>query len=50
MVIHVANDAEAIAHAEAIRGYLAAELWDVESLRIVKYLTGNGRELSQAAE
>jgi hypothetical protein len=42
--------AEAIAQAEAIRGSLAAELLDVEGLRIVKYLPGNGRAPSQAAE
>jgi hypothetical protein len=34
-IIHAANDAEAIAHAEAIRGSLSAELLDVEGLRIV---------------
>jgi len=35
-VIHAPNDAEAIAQAEAMRGPLAAELLDVEGLRIVK--------------
>ena len=41
-IIHAANDAEAIAQAEVVRGSLAAELLDVEGLRIVKYLPGNG--------
>jgi hypothetical protein len=50
MVIHAANDAEAIAQAEATRGPFDAELLDVNGLRIVKYLSGNGRALSQAAE
>ena len=49
-VIHAANDAEAIAQAEVIRGSLAAELLDVEGLRIVKYLPGNGEASSEAAE
>ena len=49
IIVHAADDAEAIAHAEAIRGYLAAELLDVESLRIVKYLPGNGEVSSEAA-
>jgi hypothetical protein len=46
-VIHAANDSEAIAQAEAVRGSLPAELLDVESLRIVKYL-GNREASSQA--
>jgi hypothetical protein len=50
MVIHAADDAEAIAQAEAMCGPFAAELLDVEGLRIVKYLPGNGRAPSQAAE
>jgi hypothetical protein len=37
-VIHAADDAEAIARAERMRGSLPAELLDVEGLRIVKYL------------
>jgi len=41
MVIHAAKDTEAIAQAEAVRGSLAAEVLDVDSLRIVKYL-GDG--------
>jgi hypothetical protein len=41
-VIHAANDAEAIAQADATRGAFAAELLDVEALRIVKYLPNNG--------
>ena len=49
-VIHAVSDTEAIAQAEAMRGSLAAELLDVEGLRIVKYLPGNGGALSQAAE
>ena len=49
-VIHAASDAEAIAQAEAMCGSLAAELLDVEGLRIVKYLPCNGRSPPQAAE
>jgi hypothetical protein len=49
-IIHAANDTEAIAQAEAIRGPLAAELLDVEGLRVVKYLPGNDPASSQAAE
>ena len=49
-IIHAANDAEAIAQAEVVRGSLAAELLDVEGLRIVKYLPGNGGAPSQAAK
>ena len=41
-LIHAANDAEAIAQAEVVRGSLAAELLDTEGLRIVKYLPGKG--------
>ena len=48
-VIHAANDADAIAQAEALRGSLAGELMDVEGLRIVKYLPGNGGAPPQAA-
>jgi len=48
-VIHAANDADAIAQAEAMRGSLAGELLDVEGLRIVKYLPGNGGAPPQAA-
>ena len=40
IVIHAADDAEAIAQAERMRGSFPAELLDVEGLRIVKYLTG----------
>jgi hypothetical protein len=40
-IISAANDAEAIAQAEAIRGSLAAELLDYDGLRIVKYLPPN---------
>jgi hypothetical protein len=47
-IVHAANDAEAIAQAEAIRGPFAAELLDVDGLRIVKYL-GNGQASSQAS-
>ena len=50
MAVHAANDAEAIAQAEAICGSSAAELLDVERLRIVKYLLGNGEASSEAAE
>jgi hypothetical protein len=49
-VIHAPSDAEAIAQAEAIRGSLAAELLDVEGLRFVKYLPGNGGSPPQAAD
>ena len=49
-VIQAANDVEAIAQAEAMRGSLAAELLDVDGLRIVKYLPGNGGSPPQAAE
>ena len=38
IVIHAADDAEAIAQAEGMRGSFPAELLDVEGLRIVKYL------------
>ena len=48
-VIHAAYDADAIAQAEALRGSLAGELLDVEGLRIVKYLPGNGGAPPQAA-
>jgi hypothetical protein len=48
-VVHAANDAEAIARAEAMRGSLAAELLDVDGLRIVKYLSDDGRSPPQAA-
>jgi hypothetical protein len=41
-VIHAANDAEAIVQAEAMCGAFAAELLDVEALRIVKYLPCGG--------
>jgi hypothetical protein len=44
-VIHAANDADAIAQAEAMRG----SLLDVEGLRIVKYPPGNGGAPPQAA-
>ena len=40
-LISAANDTEAIAQAEAIRGSLAAELLDYDGLRIVKYLPPN---------
>src|SRR5262249_13367950 len=40
IVIHAADDAEAIAQAEGMRGSFPAELLDVEGLRIVKYLNG----------
>jgi hypothetical protein len=43
MPIQAANDAEAIAIAEAMRGSLAAELLDTEGLRIVAHLHGVGR-------
>ena len=50
MVIHAADDAHAIAQAGIVRGSCAAELLDVEGLRIVKYLPGNGEVSSEAAE
>ena len=43
VIIDAANDDEAIAQAEVIRGSFAAELLDIEGLRIVKYLPGVGR-------
>ena len=49
-VIDAANDDEAIARAEVARGSFAAELLDIEGLRIVKYLPGNGRSPPQAAD
>jgi hypothetical protein len=48
--VRAANDAEAIAKAEAMHGLFAAELLDVEGLRIVRYLPGNGEASSEAAE
>ena len=42
VVIDAAND-EAIAQAEVVRGSFAAELLDIEGLRIVKYLPRTGR-------
>ena len=51
MIIHAANDVEAIAQAEVVRGSFAAELLDVEGLRIVKYLPGKaGAPAPEAAE
>jgi hypothetical protein len=41
IIVQADNDAEAIARAEALRGSSAAELLDIEHLRIVKYL-GSG--------
>jgi hypothetical protein len=43
VAIDAANDDEAIAQAEFVRGSFAAELLDIEGLRIVKYLPGTGR-------
>ena len=43
MIIDAANDDEAIAQAEVARGSFAAELLDIEGLRIVKYLLATGR-------
>jgi hypothetical protein len=48
MVIHAADDADAIAQAEIVRGSSTAELLDVEGLRVVKYLP-NGKASSEAA-
>jgi len=39
-----------VQQAETMRGPFAAELLDVEGLRIVKYLPGNGGASPQAAE
>ena len=50
IIVHAADDGEAVAEAEAMRGPFAAELLDVEGLRIVKYLPGNGEASSEAAE
>jgi hypothetical protein len=46
VVIDAANDDEAVAQAEAVRGSFAAELLDIEELRIVKYLPRKGRTVS----
>jgi hypothetical protein len=43
VIIDAANDHEAIAQAEVIRGSFAGELLDVEGLRIVKYLPSMSR-------
>ena len=43
IIVHAADDGEAVAQAAAMRGAFAAELLDVEGLRIVKYLPGNGK-------
>jgi hypothetical protein len=43
VIINAANDDEAIAQAEVVRGSFAAELLDIVGLRIVKYLPGTGR-------
>ena len=48
--VRAANDAEAIAKAEAMHRPFAAELLDVEGLRIVRYLPGNGEASSEAAK
>ena len=50
IIVHAADDGEAVAEAEAMRGPFAAELLDVEGLRIVKYLPGNGEASLEAAE
>jgi hypothetical protein len=42
-LIAAANDDEAIAQAEVVRGSFAAEILDIEGLRIVKYLPSTGR-------
>jgi hypothetical protein len=43
VIIDAADDDEAIAQAEIVRGSFAAEILDIESLRIVKYLPGIGQ-------
>ena len=43
VIIDAANDDEAIAQAEIVRGSFAAELLDIKGLQIVKYLPGTGR-------
>jgi hypothetical protein len=48
MRVRAANDAEAVAKAEAMHGPFAAELLDVEGLRIVRYLPANGASLDAA--
>ena len=48
--ISAANDAEAVAQADAIRGSLPAELLDFESLRMVTRFPPNGKAPSEAAE
>jgi hypothetical protein len=49
-VISAANDDEAIAQAEAMRGSFAAELLDFDGLRIVKRLPPNGGASSGATD
>jgi hypothetical protein len=49
LVIDAANDDEAIAQAEVVRGPFAAELLDIEGLRIVKYLPRPGRSASHGS-
>jgi hypothetical protein len=48
IVVQADNDAEAIARADVLRGSSAAELLDIEHLRIVKYL-GSGDDASQTS-
>ena len=48
MPVRAANDAEAIAKAEAMHGPFAAELLDVEGLRIVRCLPANEAVLDAA--
>jgi hypothetical protein len=43
VIIDAANDDEAIAQAEVVRGSFAAELLDIEGLRIVTYLPGRAK-------
>jgi hypothetical protein len=50
VVIDAANDDEAIAQAEVVRGSFAAELLDIEGLRIVKYLPARGEALRMGAD
>ena len=50
LVISAANDAEAIAQAEAVHGSLAAELLDFDGCGSSNDLPANGKASSEAAE
>jgi hypothetical protein len=50
VIIDAANDDEAIAQAEVVRGAFAAELLDIEGLRIVKYLQVQGEDKNKPGQ